>query len=77
MTHLDTIKTRCEASPELVPYVTAKGGVVIFNGPFPIKKARAAKEFIAHARHDMLLLVAEVERLRAAMQKLRGDDDQN
>lgn len=65
--NLEEIQSRCEASPELTPYVTAKGGVVIFNGPFPTDKAEAAKEFIVHAREDVSALMAEVEWLQSRL----------
>ena len=60
----DIIK-RHRACPNLTPYVTASGGVVIFNGPFPMKQANATKDFIEHAGHDIYTLLTEINRLEA------------
>lgn len=61
---LNPIKARLNAAPELHPYATAKGGVVLLNGPFPYVKAYAAVVFVEHAPADLAALIAEVERLR-------------
>jgi roadblock/LC7 domain-containing protein len=34
-------------TPEIKPYVTAKGGVVVLNGPFPLDEAKKVAEFCA------------------------------
>lgn len=39
------------------------------------EQARADAEFIAHAREDVAVLLAEIERLRAALRALLADED--
>lgn len=58
---LEGIRARLAACPELRPYVTGKGGVVILNGPFAMPKAEAAAEFISHALADLRALLAVAE----------------
>lgn len=75
----DIIK-RCQCCPDLTPYVTAKGGVVILNGPFPMAKARHVESFIKQAQGDIHALVAEIERLEtliAFMDKIAPRADRN
>ena len=45
--------------PEFQPYVTAKGGVVILNGPFPLKQAGRIKA-LCEAAPDMYQLIREI-----------------
>jgi hypothetical protein len=67
---LASIKARLGAAPELRPYATARGGVVLLNGSFPLDRARAAVDLVEHARSDLAALIAEVERLRALVGEL-------
>jgi hypothetical protein len=64
---LNPIKARLNAAPELHPYATAKGGVVLLTGPCPYVKAYAAVVFVEHAPTDLAALIQEVERLRASL----------
>lgn len=63
-TELHEIAMRHRKCPDLKPYVTAKGGVVILNGPFPMERAKCAEQFIKHATDDVHKLVEEVLRLK-------------
>lgn len=64
---LQEIINRCRACPELKPYATAKGGVVVLNGPFPEHRAKCAVDFVKHARNDIWLLTEEVRRLQTKL----------
>lgn len=76
---LNEIKELCEAVPVPPWFVAVKGNTVkshqvidgwhtpICSGIRPSTKIAA---FIAHAREDIPALVAEVERLRAALEKI-------
>lgn len=57
---LDAIKARCEALPEVIPYIETMAGTAVFNS--------AAEEFIIHGRQDVLALIAEVERLQVIIE---------
>jgi len=59
--------------PKIEPYVTAKGGVVILNGPFPLKQARRIKTLCEVAPE----LLAELQNIADAKRfdrKHFGDD---
>lgn len=57
-------KAICDVAPQKIePYVTAKGGVVVFNGPFPMVQAQACSDFIAAARTAMPRLIEALEYL--------------
>lgn len=56
----EEIKERLAACPPLSPYTTAKGGVVILNGPFPVEKARNASAFVAAAQADIATLLQQM-----------------
>lgn len=60
----------CEAAPEIRPYATRKGGVVVINGPFPIDKALACVAFLEQAREALPYYIAEVKRLRGALEAI-------
>jgi len=56
--------------PEIKPYVTAKGGVVILNGPFPLDQAERVRNFIAAAPDTAAerdALAEQVSTLREAL----------
>lgn len=78
---LAAIKARAEAAtPGPWQRVTPYGiGVESGNGPVPLKVAWAAQEndaaFISAAREDVPALLAEVERLRAAVGRLREGEE--
>lgn len=61
---LQEIINRNRRCPDLKPYVTAKGGVVVLNGPFPTERAKSAADFIEHAKSDIHRLAEEVLRLQ-------------
>ena len=69
---IDAIEARANASPELDPYMTSNGGVVIFNGPFRKDIAQAAVDFIKQSKSDSAALCAEVSELRGALERARA-----
>ena len=69
----EEIKERLEACPPLKPYATAKGGVVIFNSPFPIPQASGAVAFIAAAKDDILALLEQVSERDRIIDDLQAD----
>jgi hypothetical protein len=53
-------------------YTTVRGGVVLLNGPFPLRSAQAVAEFHKYTYQDIPALLDEVERLRAALNVIAG-----
>jgi len=63
-TELHEIAWRFRKCPDLKPYVTHKGGVVLLNGPFPLDRAKCAEQFVKYAKEDVHRLIEEVLRLK-------------
>lgn len=54
--------------PKIEPYVTAKGGVVILNGPFPLDQAEQVRN-ICEAAPEML---EALKKAKAAINSVYG-----
>jgi hypothetical protein len=68
------IKQLLASTPQLMPYVTEKGGVILLNSPFPISEANIAKNFIGLSPQIISGLLMENERLRAGLEKIANPE---
>ncbi len=55
------------ACPAPTPYVTSNGGVVILNGPFPVKTAQAVHDWIVLSYQQTPHVLAELQHLRGLL----------
>jgi hypothetical protein len=65
---LQAIKARAAIGLELInpidPHVTAKGGIVLLYGPYPINRAEAIVNYYRQLNTDVPALLSEIARLR-------------
>lgn len=70
-TQLDAIRARTQAlTPDVSPYVTAQGGVVILSGPYHIEKANAIRDAVVAAATDVPWLLEQVDTLAVRLLEL-------
>ena len=74
MTKRETKDRKQCVLPEIKPYVTSNGGVVILNGPFPLDKAERVRALCAAAPKLLEALYTLLERADALIFRPAVDD---